>query len=340
MTAIRRYLLCVALAIGAAVCARAPIVHAQDASTVRVQLRDSVTGRPVVESVIELRGEKENRSDRSDEEGGATFTELKSGSYVISSVRIDYRPRSHILVLGKTDTVVVVTMSPVPSSLARLRVTPNSQEIFGIIGGIPSLLPVVGAKVERAGAHQETTTDSAGRYIFSDLKPGQYALRISAPGYTERLAAVDLAKGAAFESSHLLDRGKGRASGMPGAWKDFDKRLEFRGNNSAIVTVEELQRRGGGLSEALNFTKDLTAKGLRIAGRACLFINGIPKPDWPLDGIRRQEAKFIEVYGPNGDVTASLEHRWPRGKPCSINKSTLLQSRAATLGNVVTWVVV
>ncbi|MEP6831916.1 MAG: carboxypeptidase-like regulatory domain-containing protein [Gemmatimonas sp.] len=323
-----------------AISASAPEARAQDGVTVRAQLRDSVTGRSIAEGVIELRGQRENQSERADGDGTATFAPIKSGSYVISTIRIGYRPRAQALVLGKQDTLVVMMLEPLPTDLARVKVTPNTQEIFGIVGGRPGLLAVVDAKVELAGSRRSTSTDSVGRFIFSDLKPGQYVLRITAPGFSERLATIDLLPGAAFESSHLLDPGKARASGMPGAWRDLDTRLEFRGVNSAIVSADELLRHGGAISDALNSSRELATKGLRIAGRACVFVNGNPKPNWTLDGFRKQEVKFVEVYGSNGDPSGSLINRWPGRTPCPLIRTTLLQSKAPTAGNGVTYVLI
>jgi hypothetical protein len=54
----------------------------------------------------------------------------------------------------------------------------------------PRDLPVAGAKVtltnQATGLKRETTTSDAGQYVFPELPPGEYSLRIEGSGFAPR----------------------------------------------------------------------------------------------------------------------------------------------------------
>lgn len=95
----------------------------------------------------------------------------------------------------------------------------------------------------------------------------------------------------------------------------MDRRVEARGFGSAIVASEELQRHGGTLSTALQFSREVASKGFRINGPICVFLNGRPMPGWSMDAINPEEVAMIEVYGARGDPTNTLL-TWPVNGEC------------------------
>lgn len=304
--------------------------HAQTMPvTVRAELRDSVSGQFIGDGVVELRGLNVNRSERVGDNGVAVFTRVTQGPYSLAMIRVGFRPRTQSIAVGRRDTTIVVLMVALPTEIAKFQVRASTQEVFGIIGGLPDLTAVVGAKVSLSGASRETTTDSAGKFLLKDVKPGQYVIRITAPGFADRMTIIDLPKGKALESSHLLDAST-KARVLNGiAVHDLETRLAFRGTNSAVVSGDELHKHGGTFSTSLQFSREFALKGLQLNGPVCVYLNGRPMPNWPLDGLETDGVAFVEAYGARGDPSGSLAQRWPKGAGCG-STSTLAATRPTT----------
>ncbi|MEP6778707.1 MAG: carboxypeptidase-like regulatory domain-containing protein [Gemmatimonadaceae bacterium] len=293
-------------------------IYAQNAPvTVRATFLDSLTGQPLGDGTVELRGVNVNRSERVDPKGIAVFQRVSAGSYTLSTIRVGYRPRQQQLVIGNRDTTIVISMFAIPAQLAERDVRASTQEVFGIIGGMPNLTAIVGARVALGGSHKETTTDSLGKYSINDVKPGQYSLRVTAPGFVDILVLVNLQRGKALESSHLLDVMTGKRAYNGVALHDMETRLEFKSFNSAIVSGDELRRHGDTFTTALQQSREVAMKGLMVAGPICVFLNGRPMPGRNINSFDTNGVTFVEVYGERGDPTNSLASRFPKGGECA-----------------------
>ena len=270
---------------------------AQPRATLTVLLRDSITRAPVPDALVEVRSEKFSKSDRVSASGSAQFAGLVSDAYTISILRIGYRSRVVTALVGGIDTTVTVLLEALPTSIAKFQVRSNTQEIFGTVGAMPGPHAVVGARVQIAAGLPTLKTDSAGKFIFRNLKPGKYTLRIAMPGFSDRVQLIDLPEGTAFESSHLLDAGKGGGNARAFQWNAMEQRVRWRGYNSAMVSSEELQRFEGNLAVALSRTQEVAAKGLlRPGGSPCVYLNGRFMRGFRVDNFEIDEVAFAEVY--------------------------------------------
>jgi hypothetical protein len=196
----------------------------------------------------------------------------------------------------------VLFLEQLPTELARFQVRAAAQEIFGSIGALPGPSAVAKASVRLSGGSPGLldtaltfVTDSTGKYIFRNLKTGQYMLRITAAGYTDRLRLINLPEATALESSHLLERGKGNSNQMKAAWRDMELRVRSRGFTSALVTADELYRHSGGVVGMVKYSQEVAAKGINPAN-ACVFVNGRLLRNWTLDNMRSDGIQFVEVY--------------------------------------------
>lgn len=290
-------------------------VNSQDPINLRTVVRDSATGRAVSDAVVELRSSRVKRSERADGDGRAQFARVDGGAYTIVALRIGYKPAAISIIVGARDTTITLSMSSTATQLATFEVRANSQEIFGTIAGMPDLHAVAGATVDLPNVKRTTTSDSLGNYVFRDLKAGQYVLRITAPGFAPRITTLTVPGGKAMESSHLLDVGTARTNALATAWFDLDRRVAMRGFNSVIIPSEELQRHGGGLMYSLQYSRDFAAKGFKLSGPVCVFLNGRPMPGFDLNSFNTEDVAMIEVYGPRGDPS-NLISQWPAGQGC------------------------
>jgi hypothetical protein len=100
-------------------------------------------------------------------------------------------------------------------------------------------------------------------------------------------------------------------------WAEFDKRASWHGMNSVIVSGADLRKfEANYLSDALRGTPSVIKHGIKIGSATCVFVNGLPRPGLPLDGVAVDNIEAIEMYAAGGDPTETLRKAWPRGVPC------------------------
>jgi hypothetical protein len=125
---------------------------------------------------------------------------------------------------------------------------------------------------------------------------------------------------------------------------ELNQRQRWRGNESAIVPRQELMRFGGEgtLTGSLRGASTIVDKGLVIGADACVFVNGEPKPGWPLDAFDITEIEAIEVYAGKSEMSNTLRARWPRGALCGSPSTatpgqSALPRRPGAVSMVVIW---
>lgn len=278
------------------------VLLAQPRASLTVLVRDSTSRESVADGLIALRSADVNRTERAQGSAGAQFSALSAGAYTITVTRIGYRPRVVSVLIAGRDTTIAVSVEALPTELAKFQVRAKTQDIFGTVGAMPGPHAVVGARVQIGIGQPTLKTDSAGKFIFRNLKPGVYTLRIVADGFNDRVQMIVLPEGTAYEASHLLDAGKGGGNARAFQWGLMEQRIRNRGFNSAIVSSEELKDfPGTSLTNAIARTQEVAAKGLLppTAG-ACVALNGRPMPGFRVDNFEIEEVAFVEVYDRSG----------------------------------------
>jgi hypothetical protein len=306
------------------------------ARSVRGTTRDAASGQPVAGALVEVRSETFRAATRSDEEGAFRLGAVPAGRYRLSVLRIGFAELVRDLVLAGRDTTVELSLTAVARGLDAVRVTAGVSGIYGVVGTAKGLRPIPGAKVQVIGANKNVATDSTGGFFVAIPKEGIYVVRISREGYADLHFPIEVPKDRAVEASRLLDSTtKAPPRGLEVLWQDFDQRLRWRAMSSALVMGAELRRYGGPVTEALQSAPSVVARALRV-GDPCLFVNGIPRPDWPLRALRVEDIESIEVYGPRGDETGMLARAWPvRGGCGGGSRGTV--NRGSTVAFVVVW---
>jgi hypothetical protein len=200
--------------------------------------------------------------------------------------------------------------------------------IYGMVGTLPDLLPIAGARVQVLGADKEHATDSTGGFFIPLKDPGTYIVRMTREGYAERMFPIEVPRNRAADASRMLDPGQAPAKGLDAFYKDLDTRLRQRAAaNSAIVTGAEIRRGGSNVPDGLRSSAVFNARGLRLADSACVFVNGIPRPGVSIESFFPEEIEAVELYAqssgspmpvgvPSGDRSNSLAMSWPRGASC------------------------
>jgi hypothetical protein len=274
---------------------------------------------PVIGAVVELRGATLQRVTRSDELGAFHLRGVPSGRYSLSVRQIGYEASTLEIAVTDRDTTVVVGLTPIPQVLSAVRVRGRATGIYGVVGTSAGLEPIAGASIRVMGAGRPVATDSAGRYFVSITKPGLYVVRISHRGYADQVFSIDVPADRPVEGSRLLYPGTGPSVGLNSLWNELDQRLQWRGMNSALVPGSQLRRYGGSLTDALQGSPAAVTAGVRVSPGTCVFVNGVPRPGWPLDAFSVDDVEVVELYG--RDETDILRKRWPAGAECGDGRS-------------------
>jgi hypothetical protein len=308
-------------------------LQAQAARTVRGVIRDSSTNQPLAGALVDLRSATYRATDRTDEEGNFRIRGVAPGSYQVSVLRIGYAEAKRDLEVGARDLEITVGMRPIAQRLDAFRVRGDISAIYGMVGTLPDLLPISGARVQVIGAQKEVTTDSTGGFFIPVGEPGTYMVRMTREGYAERFFPIEVPRGRAVDGSRMLDPGTAPAKGMDVLYVDLDSRLRMRATGaSAIIPGAEIRRAGTQLIDAMRASQSFSARGLRFATTACLFVNGLPRPGASIDMFRPEEVESVEVYAFSGTGTAdrsrNLEQAWPSGAPCGPTGATRMVGAA------------
>src|SRR5262245_43644370 len=126
---------------------------------------------------------------------------------------------------------VLLIHSHVAMAIALAQQTINYASASGRVtdpsGAVVSGAQVIARETE-TNLSSMTSTDQEGRFRFPYLKPGQYEISVSAPGFAEIKRAVTLTVGAAFDLPLSLNVAAVETMSMSRVNKPYWKRRERR----------------------------------------------------------------------------------------------------------------
>ena len=287
-------------------------------NTVRVDgtVRDAITTRPLAGVLVTLGVGPTARTTRSDESGSFGFQKVLPASYELSVRRLGYEAASlTIAVVGDT-SVQVPLHRAVALDTMRIRAAP--QAIFGVVASATDLRPLGRATVQVFGTSSgEVTTDSTGHFFYDLQTPGSYVVRARAQNFGSQTLSVTVGKSGAAEVALLLDSASGPSESMlEQAYGDFRSRLMRRDYQSALIPRSDLLSHADrGLLASIMDSRSFGTRGLRVSEAACLFVDGVPRPGFPIEAIDPQDVEAVEVYSSTSDRSRTLAERWPKGMP-------------------------
>jgi Carboxypeptidase regulatory-like domain len=176
-------------------------VHAQQPSqSVTGVVRDT-SGAPLAGAEIAVGP----RSASSDPRGVFRVDSLRPGRYSVTVRLVGYSPvRSRLAVVASEPTVVEYVLFPAPYLLPAVIVDSRRTGLYGAVGDT-GYRAIKGARVQVEGNRGgEVLTDSTGHFAFPEVGGGQYLVRVTFPGYTERRVMVELKRGEGRELALLL----------------------------------------------------------------------------------------------------------------------------------------
>ena len=136
------------------------------------------------------------RTTRSNARGAFLVDSLATGGHTLVA-RFPGHTAARVPVTVSAGRPVELLVRLLPSAyyLPEVIVESRRTGIFGVVTG-PALAPLPGARVQISGAGgKDTRTDSAGAYAFPEIRPGEYLVRVTAPGYGEQRSMVEVKRG-------------------------------------------------------------------------------------------------------------------------------------------------
>lgn len=210
----------------------------QPLQSIQGVVRDT-SGAPLVGAEVVLG----QRRTETGPQGLFRIDSLRPGQYSLTVRLVGYTPvRSRVAVVAVEPTQVEYFLVRAPYLLPTMVVAANRTGLYGAVGDT-AFQAIHGARVLVGGEHGgEVRTDSAGRFAFPLLDGGQYMVRVTFPGYTERRFMVQLKRGEGRELGVLLapsPDAPSRADEV--ALVDLGKRLAL-GLERERLTTEQLGR--------------------------------------------------------------------------------------------------
>ncbi len=262
--------------------------EAQTVPTLRGRVLDTA-GQPLAGVEILLGGV--SRTVTTGAAGGFVFDSLDAKEYNLTARRLGYRPaRARIAVRADGPTEVEIRLEEFPQVLDSVIVEGSRRGLYGVVGDT-ALRPIAGARVEVFVGVSSQLTDSAGRFAYPEIKPGDYLVSASFSGLAGRSRHVTVPRDGAVEVVMFLTPPDNQSDppGMRWVYHDLGMRLAFLPSRFRL-TRQELARYG---SRALC---DIAQVRAVVADPLMIEIDGIQRlPMWSLCAFSADELALVEL---------------------------------------------
>ena len=246
---------------------------------------------------------------RSRADGRFLLGGIPVGAYQVIFRRLAYEPASFTLdAVPGAQHSVAVTLGPLSQRLDTVTVT---AQVFNELGGVvtDSLdRPLEDAEILVVGSGLRMRTRADGRFLFLDVAPGKYLLRVRKLGYRPHQRSLEMLRRLernitaklsplARELTPVVIRAQSgfdpRAEVIQ---RDFETRRKMAGSHADFLTQEELARLG---RTRLDFAIRETAAGInaKMMGRtACVLEDGFKPASGSYDNRGMNESSAIASY--------------------------------------------
>ncbi len=321
----------------------APPVDAQEDSlfTMRGMVR-TAEGVPIDEVLLTLARDTGDVARVYTLRSGAfTMPKLTAGEYTLSVRRIGYETRRLPVQIGQNRTLAFdVTLVALPITLEAARVQADWTGVIGVVGNYENMEALDGVRFLPLSSTDTITSDASGRFVLPVPEGGTGALRVERSGYAPRLVSYRVQPGQRVELAVLLESGSSETRDS-WAWKDLAQRHKWSTPRSVrVARAELLATDSHNLLVALEQSATVQNSGMIFSRSACLFVNGQPRPGYPIDGLATERVEYVEGYAVRGDLSRSLQLRWPRNAECGAPGGNPAIRRAIETGQGVQFVAV
>ncbi len=264
--------------------------------------------------------------------GTFALPRLLPGTYDISVRRIGYTTERQSITIEAGASTWNPVLSPLPTLLDTVAVGDAWTGIIGIVGDQARMEPLDGVRITHMGGDDSITVDANGRFLLPIDRAGTGAIRVERDGFLPRLVSYTVREGERPLLTILLDSGRVSAN-TEYVWRDLNQRTRWSTPRTVRVSRGELAATGAhNLLVALERTPSVQASGVIITRSACIFVNGLPRPGFPVDAILTDRVEYVEAYPARTDLSRTLPQRWPAGGRCGAPGGDIANRRAIESG--------
>lgn len=286
-------------------------------------------GASVGEAVIRATQGSRTLVAYAEKDGDFRIGGLGEGVWTIAVRRLGFRPVAVNVEMPAQGLRRNFTLEATATTLDPVLVAAKWSGVRGVVGDARHVTPLAAASVRILGSDASTGSDSLGNFALPLRGGRDVLLRVERAGFETRLVSARVPVDGYIELDVPLDTAL-RASRDEGIMRDLDQRLKYATPRAVMVTREALEATEAvSLGTALSLSAAVIRAGVQVNRRACVFVNGIAKPEYPVDAIDAGDVEFVEVYPAGTDLTRTLALRWPPGAVCGVPDGTI---RAALSG--------
>ncbi|MBK7908169.1 MAG: carboxypeptidase regulatory-like domain-containing protein [Gemmatimonadetes bacterium] len=251
-----------------------------------------------------------------DEDGDFRITGLAGGTWTIAIRRLGYRPLAADILMPAEGLRRDFTLETTTAMLDPQLIAARWTGVRGVVGDARRITPLAGARVRLLGSDAMASSDSLGNFALQVPGGRDIVLRVERTGFASRLVSLTVPPDSYLDLDVALDT---TLSAPKDAllYRDLDQRLKYATPRAVQVSREEIEGTDAvSLGTALGLTPSVTERGVAIGRGACVFVNGVARPGFPVDAILAGEVEFVEVYPPGSELTRTLSLRWPARAAC------------------------
>jgi hypothetical protein len=279
-----------------------PLAAQQPRQTVRGVVRDTA-GAPLPGADVVLGARKAVTNAL----GVFRIDTMPVGQFALTIRMVGYEPvRSVVAVVAAEPTELEYLMVPTPFLLDPVIVEGRRTGIWGVVGDT-SYRAARGATVQVLGTRGGTTlTDSMGRFGFPEADRGPYMVRVTMPGYAERLFLVELGRGEGRELAVMLTPGRPPGNRAEWALASLEETLVW-GQPRLRLTRSELARYGSLALCDLPRIAQLdgrTGRDLTVILNGTTIVRTFSLCSWRIDEIDLIQFGEQRTRGPGGSNRA------------------------------------
>ena len=176
--------------------------------------------------------------------GAFQFEDVAPGSYEVRARKLGYAPQVRTIVVDSAGGSGAFAMMSIPIPLLPVISSASRGGLSGVVGDT-SFRPLPGAEVRIVGHADWTRTDSTGAF-YMPVRPGNYTVAISEPGYDFKVVGVIVPSDSGRRiTAYLTPQSRPPSVREVHNLEDFATRMAWRTvQNSKVFTRAELEARG------------------------------------------------------------------------------------------------
>ena len=311
------------LAVFVGILITAGALRAQGPAVVSGVVRDEA-GRPIPEALVVIDPDSLSLRTRTSAAGQFRIPGVPNGQYEVRVVRIGYRPHSRMIDVTGRELEITIELRTAPIPLDTVAVRVSRPGLHGVVvtRGI-SLLPheprpIRGALVEVLNEPHNARSAADGRFSIPQLAIGSHSILVTLDGFGTRLMPVTVPPDGGVDVTVTLDSLYAEYQ-----FRDEDQTRGIRSriirasSPATFVPAHEIDPDAPHLLDGLRFANSVISRGVILQNApACIYVDGVARPDLALHEIPPIDIAGIEVYPANSLQTDDRVTPPNPGTPC------------------------